>query len=296
MKDYSMTDHEKYYLPDPSHWPVLGSAGIFCLLVGLANWLHKNTLGPILFFIGALIMAYMIVGWFGTVIRENEKGLLKGAQVERSFRWGMIWFIFTEVMFFATFFGTLFYARMYSVPWLGGEGSGDLTHVLLWPNFVAHWPLLGAPDPNLVKAPHEVMNTWGIPALNTLILLSSGVTITIAHWGLYKNNRIQLIIGQLCTILLGISFLVMQVLEYGEAYTEKGLKLSSGIYGNTFFILTGFHGAHVTLGTIMLITILGRILRGHFTPDHHFAFEAVAWYWHFVDVVWLGLFVFVYWL
>jgi len=291
-----MSQHEKYFVPEGSHWPLVGCIGIFTLLVGLANWLHKNSIGPIMFFIGAAVLVYMMFGWFGTVISENEKGISTGEQVERSFRWGMIWFIFSEVMFFATFFGTLLYARVLSVPWLGGAGSGDLTHVLLWPNFVASWPLLHNPDPTQFQGPHEVMSTWGIPALNTLILLSSGLTITIAHWGLYKNNRMQLIVGQIMTILLGITFLTMQVIEYGEAYTENGLKLASGIYGSTFFMLTGFHGLHVTLGTIMLIVILGRILKGHFTPEHHFAFEAVAWYWHFVDVVWLGLFIFVYWL
>ncbi len=293
-----MSTHEKgsYYLPEPSKWPVVGSAGIFCMLYGLAHWLHGNRFGTALFGIGIMIIIYMLFGWFGAVIRENEAGLLNNEQVERSFRWGMIWFIFSEVMFFATFFGALLYTRVFSVPWLGGEGVGDLTHVLLWPNFVPKWPLLVTPNPNEVAGAESVMNTWGIPALNTLILLTSGVTITIAHWGLLKKQRTQLIVGQVATILLGILFLTMQCWEYHEAYTEKGLRLNTGVYGNTFFMLTGFHGLHVTLGTTMLIVILGRILKGHFTPAHHFAFEAVAWYWHFVDVVWLFLFIFVYWL
>lgn len=285
-----------YYLPAPSHWPIIGSIGLFCFLVGAANWLHNHVIGPYLFLLGAFIIVFMLFGWFGTVINENEKGLLNSEQVERSFRWGMIWFIFSEVMFFGAFFGALFYARMYSVPWLGGEGSGVLTHLLLWPNFQAEWPLLQNPNPSLFIAPKAVMETWGIPALNTLILLTSGVTITIAHWGILKNRRTQTIIFQALTIILGITFLMMQTHEYVIAYTEKGLKLSSGIYGTTFFMLTGFHGIHVTVGTIMLITILVRLLKGHFDEKHHFAFEAVAWYWHFVDVVWLGLFTFVYWL
>jgi len=293
-----MSAHEKgtYYLPDPSKWPFVGSIGIFCLLFGLANWLHGYRFGTVMFGIGFMVIIYTVFGWFGTVIRENEAGLLNNEQVERSYRWGMIWFIFSEVMFFATFFGALLYARVFSVPWLGGEGVGDLTHVLLWPNFVAQWPLLVTPDPNQVPGPESVMDTWGVPALNTLILLSSGVTITIAHWGLLKKKRRQLIVAQAATICLGILFLCLQMMEYGEAYTEKALRLGAGIYGNTFFMLTGFHGLHVTLGTTMLIVILARILKGHFTPSHHFAFEAVAWYWHFVDVVWLFLFIFVYWL
>lgn len=292
-----LDDHKgSYYLPAPSHWPIVGSIGLFCLLVGAANWLHNNIFGPYLFLLGAFIVVFMMFGWFGTVINENERGLLNSEQVERSFRWGMIWFIFSEVMFFGAFFGALFYARLFSVPWLGGEGPGVLTHLLLWPNFQADWPLLQNPNPSLFVGPKSVMETWDIPALNTLILLTSGLTITIAHWGIVKNRRTQVIIFQALTVILGITFLLMQAHEYAIAYTEKGLKLSSGIYGTTFFMLTGFHAMHVTVGTIMLITILGRLLKGHFNEKHHFAFEAAAWYWHFVDVVWLGLFVFVYWL
>lgn len=288
--------NEKYYLPEPSGWPIVGSFGLFFLLVGAANWLHKNTVGPYLFLVGAFIIAYMMFGWFGTVIKENQAGLLNSKQMERSYRWGMCWFIFSEVMFFSAFFMALFYARLYSVPWLGGEGSGVLTHLLIWPNFQPEWPLLQNPNPELFIGPKSVMETWGIPALNTLILLSSGVTITIAHWGIIKNKRLQVIFFQALTVLLGVIFLLMQAHEYAIAYTEKGLKLSSGIYGTTFFMLTGFHAMHVTVGTIMLAVILGRLIKGHFNAEHHFAFEAAAWYWHFVDVVWLALFIFVYWL
>lgn len=285
-----------YYLPEPSHWPIVGSIGLFCLLVGFANWLHKNTIGPYLFFLGACIMAFMMFGWFGTVMRENRANLLNDPQVNRSFRWGMVWFIFSEVMFFGAFFGALFYARVLSVPWLGGHGSGTMTHLLLWPQFQSTWPVFTNPNPDMFIGPKSVMETWGIPAINTLILLTSGATVTVAHWGVVKNRRKQMIIGQLLTVLLGISFLAMQAHEYGMAYTEKGLKLASGIYGTTFFMLTGFHAAHVTIGTIGLIVILYRMFRNDFTSTNHFGFEAISWYWHFVDVVWLGLFVFVYWL
>ncbi|MGB6976650.1 MAG: cytochrome c oxidase subunit 3, partial [Gammaproteobacteria bacterium] len=173
---------------------------------------------------------------------------------------------------------------------------GQMTHYLLWPNFEGNWPVFANPNPQTFVGPSSIMDTWGIPALNTLILLSSGVTITIAHWGLVRKNHLQLVIGQALTIILGITFLCMQAHEYGIAYTEKGLKLSSGIYGTTFFMLTGFHAMHVTLGTIMLSVIFYRILKRDFTPHNHFAFVAVSWYWHFVDVVWLGLFIFVYWI
>ncbi len=295
------SDHKHsggYYLPNPSYWPIIGSVAIFCLLTGAANWLHGNSIGPILFTIGAIILAIMLFGWFGTVIAETRAGLLKDPQIDRSFRWGMIWFIFSEVMFFAAFFGALFYARVLSIPWLGGEGghSAVLTHMLLWPDFSSSWPLYVTPNPALFPGPGGVMEAWGIPAINTGILLTSGLTITIAHWGVLKNRRTQMVVAQAATILLGIAFLFLQAHEYMEAYSNLNLKLSTGIYGTTFFMLTGFHGLHVTIGTIMLIVILWRMLKGDFNSQEHFGFEAVSWYWHFVDVVWLGLFIFVYWL
>jgi cytochrome c oxidase subunit 3 len=199
----------------------------------------------------------------------------------------MSWFIFSEVMFFAAFFGALFYMRVIAVPDLA-----DLSNKLLWPDFAAAWPVAGPG----ISEKFTPMGAWGIPALNTAILLTSGVTVTLAHWGLIKNNRGQLVGWLAATVLLGAIFLGFQIYEYGHAYQDLNLKLTSGAYGATFFMLTGFHGFHVTLGTIMLFVILMRCIKGHFTPEHHFGFEGVAWYWHFVDVVWLGLFVFVYWL
>lgn len=288
--------HNPYYLPPPSFWPLIGSIGLFTMLFGAANWLHDKTFGMVMFFIGGSVLIFMMFGWFSMVIRENRQGLNNDPEVDRSFRWGMVWFIFSEVCFFGAFFGALIYSRLFSVTYLGGtDVNGLLTHYLLWPNFKAAWPVLQNPDPSQFTAPKAVMETWGIPALNTLILLSSGVTITIAHWALANKRRTTLIIFQIFTILLGITFLSMQAHEYGIAYMEKGLKLSSGIYGSTFFMMTGFHALHVTIGTICLIVILWRILKNQLSPTNQFSFEAVSWYWHFVDVVWLGLFILVYW-
>ena len=287
---------ETYFLPGPSPWPIIASIALFCIMFGAANWLHQVYFGPYVFCLGVIILFSMIFGWFGTVIRENQKGFYRNKQVDRSFRWGMCWFIFSEVAFFGIFFGALYYARALSVPWLGGEGSGAMTHLLLWPNFDAQWPVLQNPDAAKFIAPKGVMPTWELPALNTLILLTSGITVTIAHWGILKNRHLQALIGQGLTILLGLSFLTMQAHEYTIAYLDKGLTLGSGIYGTTFFMLTGFHALHVTLGTIMLIVIFFRIHKRHFNAHQHFAFEAVSWYWHFVDVVWLLLFIFVYWM
>jgi len=287
-----------YYLPEPSHWPLVGSVGLITLLAGFAHFLHGGN--PAFMYVGAAILLFMMFGWFGKVVGESQKGLYN-EQVDRSFRWGMSWFIFSEVMFFAAFFGALFYVRHFSVPWLGGEGAKGAAHQL-WGHFQATWPLLHTPleaikpEQSTFATPHSVMDTWGIPAINTLILLSSGVTVTWAHWGLKKNNRAQLILGLALTVALGILFLALQAHEYGEAYEHFNMKLTSGVYGSTFFMLTGFHGLHVTIGAIMLSVMLVRSIKGHFTPKHHFAFEAAAWYWHFVDVVWLGLFIFVYWL
>lgn len=289
-----MGAHGSYYVPEPSHWPVVGSIGLVTMLSGAALWFHHHAFAPHIFFTGMVIITVMIIGWMGTVISENERGCYD-LQVDRSFRWGMCWFIFSEVCFFGAFFGDLFFERFWSVPLLGGEVH-PVTHYLAWPDFKATWPLLVNPDNSKFVGAHEAMGAWGLAAINTVILLSSGVTITWAHHALKDKKRTQLAIGMTCTILLGLIFLSLQAREFYEAYTELGLTLDAGVYGSTFFFLTGFHGLHVTIGTIMLMVILGRCLRGHFTPERHFGFEAVAWYWHFVDVVWLFLFVFVYWL
>ena len=282
---------DRYYVPHGTKWPITGSVGLFLIMVGTSLWLNKDSSGTIVAALGAVILAVMLFGWFGTVISESERGAYN-AQVDRSFRWGMSWFIFSEVMFFAVFFGALFYVRQLSIPWLSGEGNNFFTHLLNWDTFENTWPTAG-PGKNIE---FETMGAWGIPALNTAILLSSGVTITLAHHALRGAHRRGLIIWLAATWMLGALFLSFQAEEYIHAYTELNLRLSTGIYGSTFFMLTGFHGLHVTLGTIMLFVVWLRVLKGHFTADHHFAFEATAWYWHFVDVVWLGLFIFVYWL
>ena len=282
----SLAKTAHYYVPQPSSWPVVGSIALFLMATGATAWFNGAPFGKWAVLAGLLVLVYMMFGWFGRVIHESEGGKYN-AQVDVSFRWGMGWFIFSEVMFFAAFFGALFYARVLSVPWLG-----DLEQKLLWPDFSAQWPTAG---PN-ASDPFSPMGAWGIPAFNTLLLLSSGVTVTWAHWALKANNRGQLILGLILTIALGFTFLGFQAYEYIHAYSELNLKLTSGIYGSTFFMLTGFHGFHVTVGAIMLTVILFRCMAGHFKPDHHFAFEAVSWYWHFVDVVWLLLFVLVYWL
>lgn len=286
---------EDYYVPLQSYWPIVGAIGLFTTVLGGVNVLHQNSFGWILFLIGIFILTIMIFGWFGAVIHESRQGLYS-AKLDRSFRLSMVWFIFSEVMFFGAFFGALFYARTFSVPWLGGIGTKADTHTLLWANFQAIWPLLKNPDPNQFIGPKEAMNAWGIPAINTFILLASGVTITLAHFALKNNQRKQLLSWLSVTILLGSLFLLLQIYEYHHAYTKIDLKLNSGIYGTTFFMLTGFHGVHVTIGTLMLITILCRSFLGHFTSHQHFAFEAAAWYWHFVDAIWLILFIIVYWL
>jgi cytochrome c oxidase subunit 3 len=283
---------DKYYIPHGSKWPAVGAVTLFITMLGTAAVLNGSSMGPWIAYLGLAGVAYMFFGWFGTVIDESERGLYN-AGVDRSFRMGMTWFIFSEVMFFAAFFGALFYARQLSVPWLGGEGSRFMTNLFLWPDFEATWPTNG---PGAIGGNFETIPAFGLPAINTAILLTSGVTITIAHHALKAGNRGVLKIFLALTFLLGFAFIGLQAEEYIHAYQELNLTLGSGVYGSTFFMLTGFHGMHVTLGAIMLLVIWLRVMKGHFTPTHHFAFEAVAWYWHFVDVVWLGLFIFVYWL
>jgi cytochrome c oxidase subunit 3 len=282
-----LSQSTRYYVPQPSTWPIFGSFALLMMALGAASWFNGAGWGKYLVFAGLLVLFYMLAGWFTTVAHESEGGRYN-EQVDTSFRWGMGWFIFSEVMFFGAFFGALFYMRVISVPDLGSIESQQL----IWPGFKAGWPVSGPG----IEDKFTPMGAMGIPAINTLILLTSGATVTWAHWGLLKNNRSQLIWGLVLTVALGLLFLGFQIYEYAHAYSELNLKLTMGAYGSTFFMLTGFHGFHVTVGTIMLIVILFRSVAGHFRPEHHFGFEGVAWYWHFVDVVWLGLFIFVYWL
>jgi len=289
-----MSESGTYYVPHGSKWPIIATVGVCMAMVGGSSLLNGNDTGKYILALGLALVVFMIVGWFSTVISESENGMYD-AQVDSSFRWGMIWFIFSEVMFFAAFFGALFYVRTYSLPWLGGEGAGLATNTFLWPEFENIWPLT-ANGPGEIGGEFQTMGAWGLPALNTAILLTSGVTLTWAHHAMKEMKRNQLTIGLALTVSLVIIFMYFQALEYGHAFNDLNLNMGSGIYGSTFFMLTGFHGFHVTIGTIMLMVILGRTIYGHFNPKNHFAFEAVAWYWHFVDVVWLGLFIFVYWI
>ena len=276
---------QHYYVPEPTHWPIIGSLAILLMASGAVMWMNALMAGRWVLAAGLATLVYMMFRWFSQVARESEGGRYN-RQVDGSYRWAMSWFIFSEVMFFAALFGALFYVRVISVPDLGA-----IDNKLLWPDFSTVWPNAG---PGFAGR-FTPMSAWGIPALNTLLLLTSGVTLTIAHWGLKENKRGVLSVWLLLTVVLGATFLAFQAFEYGHAYSELNLKLSTGVYGSTFFMLTGFHGLHVTIGAIMLSVILFRCLAGHFTPQHHFAFEAVSWYWHFVDVVWLLLFIVVYW-
>jgi len=288
-------DAGKYYVPHSSHWPIVGSITLFVIMWGavstLNGWASGWALLP-----GALLLVFLFAGWFRTVIDENQRGVYN-MDVDRSFRMGMMWFITSEVLFFAVFFGALFYARELAIPWLGGEGVKIFNKLLIWQNFDPAWPTNGpAVVGGKADGTFETIPAFGLPAINTAILLTSGVTITIAHHALRAGNRAILNIFLAATWILGFIFVYLQATEYAHAYHELGLKLSTGIYGATFFMLTGFHGLHVTIGAIMLTVIWFRCMKGHFTPERHFAFEGVAWYWHFVDVVWLILFVFVYWI
>jgi len=297
----------KYYLPEPSHWPLVGSIGLFVTTFGFAFALLNynapveeggGTIGNLMvMYIGMAIIAFMMFGWFGTVIRESEAGKYN-AQVDTSFRMGMMWFIFSEVMFFAAFFGALFYIRQLSIPWLAGEGNNAMTNELLWPSFDGGWASDGkamvSPNPEAYPTPTAVVGAWGIPLLNTILLIASSFTCTFAHHALKKDARSKMVTWMIITLALGFTFLGFQIYEYSHAINDLGLTLSSGTYGSTFYMLTGFHGAHVTIGAIMLTIMTLRMIKGHFTPKNHFAFEAAAWYWHFVDVVWVGLFIFVY--
>ena len=287
---------EIYFVPHQSHWPLVGAVALFLVALGSGLTVQNmgtdaagGLFGKVTLMVGFAVLLYMLAGWFSNVITESLSGLYS-EQISRSFRQGMSWFIFSEIMFFGAFFGALFYARMISVPWLGGAGNNEMTHEVLWPMFQSMWPLTTTPDGVTTQA----MSWQGLPLKNTVILLLSSVTLHMAHLSLERNQRMALTVWLEITIVLAGFFLFFQAEEYIHAYQEMNLTLQSGIYGNTFFLLTGFHGLHVCLGTIFLIVLLGRVAKDHFTPKDHFAFQAGSWYWHFVDVVWLGLFIFVY--
>ena len=285
--------HEEYYVPAQSKWPIVGSIGLLVSVFGAGTLMNSSgESGLLILLAGALIITWMFFGWFGNVITESHQGLYS-AQMDRSFRMGMGWFIFSEVMFFAAFFGALFYVRTFAGPWLSGEGDKGISN-MLWEGFQYSWPLMNNPDPNLFPGPQEIISPWQLPLINTILLITSSVTVTFAHHALRAGKRGALKNWLLLTVVLAVVFLSLQIAEYVHAYKDLGLTLNSGIYGATFFMLTGFHGAHVFMGTVILSVMLVRIFKGHFTPENHFGFEAASWYWHFVDVVWVGLFIFVY--
>ena len=283
-----MATEGNYYVPAQSKWPIIAATGLFLTLVGAGMMMNDMTAGVkgtysfYIFFAGGVVMAYMLFGWFGHVIHESRTGM-NSAQMDRTYRWGMFWFIFSEIMFFAALFGTLFYVRFFAVPWLAGEGDGVMTHKMLWPGFIAEWPLMLNPDNERFTGAAAIIDPFHLPLLNTLLLVASSITLTLAHHALRNNERYKVKLWLIITLVFGFAFLVFQVEEYMTAYNDLGLTLNAGIYGSTFFLLTGFHGAHVTLGAIMLTVMLYRVYRGHFEPENHFGFEAASWYWHFVD-------------
>ena len=283
-------DSNRYFVPEPSAWPFVLTLGLVLVIQAVGSFLEGGSATPWLLYPGIAISCYIIFRWFRAVSLESEGGHYN-VQVDKTYRMAMAWFIFSEVMFFGAFFGALYYARELSIPWLSGEGTKVMTHLVHWPAFENIWPNNG---PAEMGGKFETIGAWGLPFINTLLLLTSGVTITLAHHALKENHRTACIVWMWATVALGVIFLFCQATEYVHAYADLNLTLESGIYGSTFFMLTGFHGMHVTLGTLMLIIITLRLMFGHFKPDSHFGFEGVAWYWHFVDVVWVGLFIFVY--
>ncbi len=328
------SENPHYYVPHNGWYPVFVAAGAAATLAGFGHYLNAIKAGeegsPLIAVIGFLVLASTLFFWFSKVIAENHARLYN-SMVNRSFVWGMSWFIFSEVMFFFAFFLGLAYIRIFVVDWLGGEGAKGITGQYLYPDFsagYAHaedtWPIIG-PDggheghagpgapgggarignptdqfvaPHTSMAPPAISNiaAWMtyLPFWNTIILLSSSVTVHIAHNGLLAGRRRQFIGWLALTVALGVTFVSLQAFEYHEAYTHYGLTLGSGIYGSTFFLLTGFHGFHVCLGAFILLIQLIRAIRGDFTAHDCFGFEAGSWYWHFVDVVWIFLFTFVY--
>jgi cytochrome c oxidase subunit 3 len=256
------TPGSTYFVPQPSRHPLTAAIGLLCMFFSLAAWLNGEKLAPIGFAIGLVWLLYVLWQWFGDAIAESQSGAY-GKLVDSSFRWSMSWFIFSEVMFFGAFFGALFYAREFALDMLNNVNTQ-----VIWPDFAATWPNIG---PGNLVSHFRSMTPWPVPTINTALLLSSGATLTVSHHALRENHRRKACTWLAITIALGVAFLFCQGFEY-------------------------FHAYNVTMGGLMLSVVLVRMLRGDFTADHHFAFEGAAWYWHFVDVVWLGLYIVVYWL
>ena len=254
--------HHDYHILNPSVWPFLGALGGFTLLFGAVLFFHDQ--GPWLLLVGAVLIAYTMVAWWTDVVAEAHIGDHTPV-VKIGLRYGFILFIMSEIMFFSAWFWTFFKHAMYPME----EGSGGV------------WPPVGV----------EPFDPWHLPLINTLILLSSGAAATWAHHAIaHENNRKDLVNGLILAIILGVAFTLFQAYEYSHA----AFGFAGNIYGASFFMATGFHGAHVIIGTIFLLVCLIRALKGHFTPEAHIGFETAAWYWHFVDVVWLFLFAAVY--
>jgi cytochrome c oxidase subunit 3 len=303
----SSNNQEKYYIPDQSRIPIIFAVAALFAGFGAASAVSGN--GTTMLYLGLVAVIATMAYWWALVTKESQAGL-DTPQLNNSYVYGFAWFIFSEVMFFFAFFGALFYIRTIAVPWLGGEGptAKGLAGDLLWPEFEPTWPPMITPEQSLLgenaitKGPDENMYlrsfsdvlTW-LPLWNTIVLLSSSGTVHFAHVALKQNNRKRFNFWLGITVTLAFIFVILQALEYYEAYAHLGLTLNSGVYGTTFFMLTGFHGMHVLIGGIFLLTQLVRSSGfKHFSEKEHFGFEAASWYWHFVDVVWVCLFLFVY--
>ena len=297
-----------YYVPDQSRFPIFMAFSLFVLVMGASSTINNldnpESNSVYILYSGFACLFLTMFFWFRQVIKEHIAGL-DSNQLKQSYVYGMAWFIFSEVMFFAAFFGALFYVRIFAVPWLAGDGAkGDaITAIELWQGFESTWPVITTPDQGSEYVLAEKSMAWPgwdhalkwLPLWNTIVLLSSSVTVHIAHLALKNGNRKQFNIMLGVTDGLALIFVGLQAAEYYEAYAHYGLTLNSGIYGSTFFMLTGFHGFHVMMGGFMLAVMLARsVFAGHFEEHDHFGFEAASWYWHFVDVVWVMLFLFVY--
>jgi len=269
------TKQHDYHLVDPSPWPFIGSISALALTIGSVLWMRGMT--PLVAIAGMIGIAYVMIGWWRDVINEAEHQGHHTKVVQMHLRYGMILFIASEVMFFVAWFWAFFEVAL---------NPGDPHQFMRDALTGGHWP----PQPTEDGSFRSTFDPWHLPLLNTLILLTSGTTVTWAHHALLENDRKGLIQGLWLTVILGAAFTCVQAYEYAHA----AFTFSGHIYGSTFVMATGFHGAHVLIGTIFLAVCLIRAYRGHFTPNHHFGFEAAAWYWHFVDVVWLFLFVFIY--
>jgi cytochrome c oxidase subunit 3 len=296
MSDHKHDDHDhqhgSYYVPDYSWWPILAAIALFIFGLGSVEYFGV-TANPRFLIIGVGMLLLICVGWLSTVVRESRRGLYD-EQMHRTFRWGMVWFIFSDVMLLITILGVIWYYRIFNLPELGGDYPRMLTHFLLWPNFVSHWPVLANPDPSQFTGPQQALTINWQAIMTSLIMFGSGATLYLANRGLRNNHRALFMSGLIATSLLAVGFLLLTGDTIYLAVARFGITFSSGIYGSVVMFLFTIYLMHILVATLILFSIIGRGVLGHFSSQDDFSVRAFTWFWYCMIATWVAIFISIY--